>query len=101
MNRVFMGSSAPILISVGESRRLDHYLDQFDRDMLDLNLKACFSILSYLEFKCMHFSSKAENKDTADDDEVLARYQWFDNKDGSRGRVDIDSYARAWMLHGC
>ena len=31
--------------------RVDAYLDQFDRDMLILNLKACFAILSYLERK--------------------------------------------------
>ena len=34
-----------------EYRFLDAYLDQFDQDMLNLNLKACFAILSELERK--------------------------------------------------
>lgn len=38
-------------------QRLEHYLDCFDRDMLQLNLKTCFSILSFLESKCMTFTT--------------------------------------------
>lgn len=38
--------------------RIDDYLDKFDQDMLILNLKACFAILSYMERKAVAKESK-------------------------------------------
>lgn len=88
-NRILLGES----ISGGGSMKLDqdeekvtnylhHYLDQFDCDLLNLNLKACFSILSYLESKMMVTRH-------TDADSVYLPERPF---------VNVESYKNAWKL---
>jgi cap1 methyltransferase len=51
-NRMFLGQSAQnTTADVQVANHLYRNLDEFDRDMLNLNLKACFTILSHLENK--------------------------------------------------
>jgi hypothetical protein len=57
-------------------------LDQFDCDLLHLNLKACFSILSYLESKMM------VTRQTDADSVYLPE----------RPLVNVESYKYAWKL---
>jgi cap1 methyltransferase len=88
-NHIFLGES----ISGSGSMKLDddeeevvnhlyHYLDQFDCDLLNLNLKACFSILSYLERKVM-----VTRRSSAD--MVYLPERPF---------VNVESYKYAWRL---
>ena len=68
---------------------VDHYLDQFDSDMLVLNLKACFAILSHLERKnaaerlCQ---SKREQRNC------------FPSMGGRNRDIDVKLYRHAWQL---
>ena len=66
----------------------DSYFDTFDRDMLRLNLKACFSILTYLE-------NKQQHKQQESDSNYYGHYRGF--RDGS-SMVDIAKYKQAWQL---
>jgi hypothetical protein len=86
----------PLIASRGEqhSWRLRHYLDLFDLDMLELNLKTCFSILSFLERKCRLYSEPNDEigagvDATIGDDE--------DDEDEATP-VNIAAYRRAWHL---
>ena len=63
------------------SARVDDYLDQIDRDMLALNLKACFAILSHLERKA---ATKQAGKEAH-----------FKIK---RKHINIKMYKHAWQL---
>ena len=68
---------------------VDHYLDQFDSDMLVLNLKACFAILSHLERKnaaerlCQ---SKREQRNC------------FPSMGGRNRDINVKLYRHAWQL---
>lgn len=68
---------------------VDYYLDQFDSDMLALNLKACFAILSHLERKnaakqlCQ---SRKEQKNI------------FSSKGRRNKDIDVKLYKHAWQL---
>lgn len=64
---------------------LFRYLDDFDRDLGTLNLKACFAILSYLETKCMELTQ-------APCDE-----EWVDLSQEMH-RINIAFYKIAWRL---
>lgn len=87
-NRMFLGES----VSVGSmtldhddeetTDHLYHYLDRFDCDMLNLNLKACFSILSYME-------SKLVVTTRTDADGVYLPERPFAN---------VEAYKHAWRL---
>jgi cap1 methyltransferase len=68
-------------------RCLARYLDEFDRDLSHLNLKTCFSILSYLESKHMHI--QASNHPG----------QWNEFRSNIEApRINIASYRIAWCL---
>jgi cap1 methyltransferase len=64
--------------------RLDKYLDDFDRDILSLNLKACFAILTCLERKAAANCAWHESEDT-----------WIPE----RPHVNVNIYKHAWRLH--
>jgi cap1 methyltransferase len=64
--------------------RLDKYLDDVDRDILSLNLKACFSILTCLERKA------AAN---------CAWHEWKESWIPERPHVNVNVYKHAWRLH--
>merc|ERR1711865_990871 len=64
--------------------RAGAYLDQFDRDMLLLNLKACFAILSHLERKTVARES-SKNKGNIQFKE-------------ERERININMYKHGWQL---
>jgi cap1 methyltransferase len=78
------------------------YLDEFDRDMYMLNLKASFAILSYIERRylqqviCMN---EGENSDGSDVD-VNDPYDLVEDNDVSDEafRVNIPMYRMAWRL---
>ena len=78
---------------------LDQYLDEFDRDMLHLNLKACFAILSYLENKCQRLLLASQNATAAcmdADDDSSSDANCTDDEEPPR--VNIASYRLAWRL---
>mmetsp|Transcript_26766 Transcript_26766/g.62561 ORF Transcript_26766/g.62561 Transcript_26766/m.62561 type:complete len:464 (+) Transcript_26766:178-1569(+) len=66
--------------------RVDNYIDQFDRDMMVLNLRACFSILSRLERKT---TAAQQNHST-----------FGKSREFERGRknINIKRYKHAWQL---
>ena len=64
--------------------QLEAYLNEMDRDILNLNLKACFAILSSLERKTRAVAS-------GNDDET----QWCPE----RPAVNVEMYKHAWRLH--
>jgi len=66
---------------------LSGYLDQFDRDLLNLNLKACFSILSYMESKCQQIRNGGDHSMEVDEDY---------GKEAPR--INIASYKYTWRL---
>lgn len=63
------------------------YLDKFDHAMASLNLKTCFSILSFLENKCLMINCPtydgSEHNDDNEEDAPL---------------IDIEAYKVAWRL---
>lgn len=65
--------------------KLYTYLEQFDRDMNRLNLKACFAILTYLENE-----SRQQTGDDNDDMETI--------DDSETPRININAYRYAWRL---
>ncbi len=83
MNSVFLGKAT--LSSPGSYDSLNAYLDEVDMDMLALNLKACFAILSALGRK-----SAAMNDDEMSED---------DSWEEERSPVNIHAYKTAWRLH--
>lgn len=83
-SRILLGMASSQSISKDDVERLVHYLNTFDRDLLNLNLKSCFSILSYLELKCNRTSAATQSQlSTVNDFTVL---------------VSIDAYKYAWRL---
>ena len=60
------------------------FLDEFDRDLLSLNLKACFAILSCLE-----------GKEAALSNGSLLSIGW----NPMHVPVDIEMYMRSWKLN--
>jgi cap1 methyltransferase len=88
-NRMFLGKSMALGPTTpgrceNTSQRLNRYLDRFDCDLLTLNLKACFAILSYLENKCM----------------VVNRADYTEHTyfSAERALVNIESYKYTWRL---
>jgi len=71
------------------------YLNEFDRDMLDLNLKACFAILSYLENKSQESFRRIQNTAVDDNDDD---YDEDETIEDEAPRVNIASYKYAWRL---
>lgn len=68
-------------------QKLFRYLDEFDRDLFSLNVKACFSILSYLaEAQCIENSDHRSRNDSDDMDTETVH------------RINIASYRYAWRL---
>jgi cap1 methyltransferase len=68
-------------------RCLARYLNEFDRDLSHLNLKACFSILSYLESKYMYIQASNHSA------------QWGEFRSNIEApRINIASYRIAWCL---
>jgi cap1 methyltransferase len=66
------------------TNRLGVYLDAFDRDLLSLNLKTCFSILSFLENKCRAIHSQQRAGPDSDSQEATL--------------VDVEAFKAAWNL---
>jgi len=69
------------------AKRLFRFLDEFDRDMLSLNLKACSSILSHLErrVRAVHEEEKPGRRATCSPRETAFT-------------VDVQAYKNAWCL---
>jgi hypothetical protein len=65
---------------------LDKKLDEFDRDLLQLNLKACFGILSTMDRKTAAQDSWAMQ----DDEESWELHLPL---------VNVEMYRHAWRLH--
>lgn len=79
------------------SQRIERYLDQFDCDMLGLNLKTCFHILSYLESKCVAATNTAQsNSVDSDFSSFTSDFTYINN--GNENIVDIEAYKRSWQL---
>ena len=74
---------------------LDQYLDEFDRDMLNLNLKACFAILSFLENKCQQCLAVSQGATSADHQNGVDAMTGIDEESP---RVNIAHYKYAWRL---
>jgi hypothetical protein len=84
-SRVFRADSSQSILNSEEAKRLGHYLDHFDRDMLKLNLESCFAILSHLERKLLRVSRATDaHFDTMHEDE--------------QQRVNVAAYRIAWCL---
>ena len=83
INQVLIGSC--LREDIKFYSEVDAYLDKFDRDMLMLNLKACFAILSRLERK---IASKEVNNSIS---------QSEFRKD--RQRMNIKLYKHGWQLY--
>ena len=66
---------------------LDRRLDEIDRDVLQLNLKACFGILSYLDRK-----TAAQNTRTMMQDDGAS---WS----SQRSSLNVEMYKQAWRLN--
>lgn len=64
---------------------LDNYLDQIDHDILALNLKACFAILSHLERKTAT-RNFCESRDNDNFSKKLLK------------RINVKMYKDAWQL---
>ena len=63
--------------------RLHELINRFDRDLLALNIKTCFAILSYMERKAKAVGAGAENPN-----------HWCKEPP----EVNIDPYKQAWFL---
>lgn len=63
-------------------RKFQNYLCEWDRDLFNLNLKACFSILSHMENKCRRI--KNEGTDLIETSEIQ--------------KINTTSYKYAWRL---
>lgn len=74
------------------SQRIVCYLDQFDCDMLGLNLKACFHVLSFLESKCL-----AANTNAGQSNSFVSDFGYSSSNDND-SIVDIEAYKHAWQL---
>jgi cap1 methyltransferase len=64
----------------GKMLLLEHYLSVFDRDLLSLNLKACYAVLSYLEAKGMNGGNA------------------YFHATSTGNSVDVESYKYLWNL---
>jgi len=118
MSRVLLGQ-------IQVKPKLAMFLARVDHDMLQLNLKACFAILSFLEAKTMRLSSSFVNNnknlvsaaqskmDEDEDDEawIQEAYHSYDNgeKNSSahyngydsqmdRRKINIEEFRGAWKL---
>lgn len=78
MNNVFLERAASQ--PPAHYQTLNSYLDEFDRDLLDLNLKACFAILSTLDRKASSGESGY-------------------GQGGHRTALNIELYQNAWKLY--
>lgn len=65
---------------------LDCYLDEIDRDMVVLNLKACFAILSYLQRKTKEGNIQGGHS------------VGCNRNDTERHRINLNLYRNAWDL---
>lgn len=82
MNSVLLGT--PSNRDENHYFSLDRYLDEIDRDLFTLNLKACFAILSYLDRKTAVTHSWTEEKD-----------MWHTE----HAPLNVNMYKHAWRLH--
>jgi cap1 methyltransferase len=85
-SRVFRADSSQSILNSEAAKRLDHYLDHFDRDMLKLNLESCFAILSHLERKLLRVSRATD-----------AHFDAMHEEDEQQ-RVNVAAYRIAWCL---
>jgi cap1 methyltransferase len=97
-NEMFLGlnwakSRGTVSIANEIEDRLFRYLNKFDYNLFNLNLKACFAMLSYLERRCMKYSKHYGNTliscDDNDDDST---------DEESFQVLNIASYRCAWQL---
>ena len=91
MNSIFLGRVHPPSNNICHQGDIKGILDDSDRDILDLNLKACFSILSYLERKAASVGGDSRYGDEVYDD---ACDQW--KRDCPK--VNVGYYKYAWKL---
>lgn len=84
-DQMFLGTlpNGEVWMDDKKRQRFDQYIDEFECDILALNLKACHMILTNLEVK-HHRLSKGFD--------VPVEFE------GSRGSVDIDAYRKFWHL---
>jgi cap1 methyltransferase len=80
-DRMFLGQASGL--HQPEEHAGFRLIDIFDRDMLMLNLKACFAILSYMETKERDFTSGKEQRDST--------FRGLDE-------IPIGPYRRGWFL---
>lgn len=83
INRVLIGNC--LRKDIKFYSEVDTYLDEFDRDMLLLNLKSCFAILSRLERKTA--SKEVSNS--------IAQSEFRED----RQRINIKHYKHGWQLY--
>ena len=82
------------------------YLDEFDRDMYQLNLKATFAILAYIERKYLQrgILNEVEDGDDSEGSDADSEYPYgFDDDDDEddqnvQSRINIPLYRMAWRL---
>jgi cap1 methyltransferase len=86
-SRIFRADSSQSLLDLEAAKRLGHYLDHFDRDMLKLNLESCFAILSHLERKLLSCSRTTD-----------AHFDSMD-EEGESERINVAAYRTAWCLN--
>jgi cap1 methyltransferase len=92
-SRMFLGQHGQQSQQQLVSQRIERYLDQFDCDMLGLNLKACFHILSFLESKCLAATKNGEQSDLSSNTS-----DFIYSNNANESIVDIEAYKRSWQL---
>jgi len=75
------GAETPTDADMKRTRHLNMYMDEIDLDMVNLNLKTCFAILSHLQ----KWLSTLEHAGSGYEEQMP--------------RIDIDSYVREWYLN--
>ncbi|KAG7343932.1 FtsJ-like methyltransferase [Nitzschia inconspicua] len=89
---VLIGSGHLLQADKSVYQHLDDYLDTVDRDLMRLNLKACFEILSNLERKTASLVESSECP------HVQGVERWQRNSKQEQRLIKM--YRHAWNLHG-
>ncbi|KAG7371208.1 FtsJ-like methyltransferase [Nitzschia inconspicua] len=89
---VLIGSEHLLQADKSVYQDLDDYIDTVDRDLMRLNLKACFAILSNLERKTASLVESSECP------HVQGVERWHRNSKQEQRLIKM--YRHAWNLHG-
>ena len=90
MSSILIGGDCSFNDDPAFYKDFDDYLDQIDRDMMVLNLKACFEILSNLERKTAAIKESHGSIDFG---------QRKHNNSNQKQKL-LRLYRQAWRLHG-